>query len=373
MIMREVTKYENIKQTIEQQIADGHLNVGDRLPSRSTLASRYSVSQAPVRQAIRELTRQGVIHTRTGQRGLFVARAPDGAPEDASAGKSPAIAVPYATLQQTPAMDDAPQMLQLFMEAMTEQALHDGPALRRMPYPLPPSQQEYSSLRQALEAHRIVVFMGADYVHWAEYLKSAGTHAIYVTPLWVPDQINVIIYDPMVAQGLTTTHLLALGHRAIGFVGDVNVKPPAANKFFAWCRTMLAGNVELTPDWIVSAPASQMEGYMAARKMLERLPPPRRPTAIVADTDYKAIGVMAAIRGMGLRVPEDISVVGLDTRPVARACKPQLTTAGPRWAEAGRVILQAVQTLTQNPDERLRIDIPLELINGASSAPPIPR
>ena len=76
MLTRELAKHEKIKELIERQIIKGRLKVGERLPSRQALATEQNVSQAPVRQAIRALTREGILHAKPGRRGLFVASTP---------------------------------------------------------------------------------------------------------------------------------------------------------------------------------------------------------------------------------------------------------------------------------------------------------
>jgi LacI family transcriptional regulator len=262
-------------------------------------------------------------------------------------------------------------MSQLFLEALTEQVMHGGQTLQRFPYPLPSANGDDLALRDALAGYSRVIFMGLDYIHWAEYLQSVHTMPIYLSGLWMPHRVNAILYDVAGTQKRVIEHLIELGHRKIAFAGRIGTRDDEQNKFLCYYRTLRAHGIKPDPDWAVPAVNSQIDGYLAARTLIQRVPPDRRPTAIAADTDNKAIGVITAIREAGLSVPGDISVVGLDNRPIARACDPQLTTAGPRWSEVGRTILDAIESMGRRPGPSpVRVHLPTELVVRASSMAP---
>jgi DNA-binding LacI/PurR family transcriptional regulator len=97
---------------------------------------------------------------------------------------------------------------------------------------------------------------------------------------------------------------------------------------------------------VVSAASSVDEGLIAGRALLD-VPAAGRPTAIIAQSDLLAVGVLAAAEELGLGVPEDLSVVGFDAIPLAGMPSRTLTTVAQpieaKGAAAGRAVLAALR------------------------------
>ncbi len=122
---------------------------------------------------------------------------------------------------------------------------------------------------------------------------------------------------------LATRHLMELGHRRIAVISGpagraVQPGPPAG---FRSAHDEVG--LTLDPD-LVRYGSFYVDGGLRPR--LELLTGPDRPTAIFAGSDLQAIGVLRAARQLGLRVPEDLSVIGYDNLPVAGWTDPPLTT-----------------------------------------------
>jgi LacI family transcriptional regulator, repressor for deo operon, udp, cdd, tsx, nupC, and nupG len=162
-------------------------------------------------------------------------------------------------------------------------------------------------------------------------------------------------------------HLLDLGHRRfLHLAADV-----PSWTFHVRARELAArvGPVPGTSLRTATAPIS-IEGALAAAETALSAPGPR-PTALVCDDDKLAAGAYKAVRRLGLRVPEDISVTGLDDLALATALDPELTTVrldaelfGERGMEALLAVLEG-----RTPTEA---DIPVELVIRGSTAPPGP-
>lgn len=147
-----------------------------------------------------------------------------------------------------------------------------------------------------------------------------------------------------------TKYLLTLGHRRIGFITG-NLKLGCAQDRLEGYRTALqAHGVPYDDRWVVTGDFLQPSGYAAATTLLQRTP---RPTAIVASNDVMAFGVMEAARDHGLRIPEDISIIGFDDIPQAASVHPPLTTIRQPLEEMGRV---AAQLLLAMIDEQEQLD-----------------
>lgn len=109
-------------------------------------------------------------------------------------------------------------------------------------------------------------------------------------------------------------------------------------------------------------------GFAGCNALLD-LPEP--PTAVFAASDQMALGAIEALRRRGLRVPEDMSVVGFDDLPEVRWSAPPLTTVRQPLAEMGKLAARTVLRLTrgEQPDSP-RVELGTELVVRASTAPP---
>jgi DNA-binding LacI/PurR family transcriptional regulator len=177
-----------------------------------------------------------------------------------------------------------------------------------------------------------------------------------------------LVIDNHLGGRLATEHLLGLGHRRIGFIGDA----PDAQMGFRSTSRRLAGfraALRRTPGSagiVVTVPHGATEAAAAAVEMLGGRDPP---TAIFAASDTQAIGVLHAAEKLALSVPEDLSVVGFDDIDTAGLLG--LTTVRQpleRSGEQGAVHL--CRRLAGGPPGPARQVLPLEMVVRSSTAPP---
>ncbi len=124
--------------------------------------------------------------------------------------------------------------------------------------------------------------------------------------------------DDVVGGELATLHLVALGHRRIGFIGDCEKDaigvPASASRRLGFERTMSTAQLPVRPEYVLSAPHGAETAERLAHQLFALDEPP---TAIFAASDVQASGVLSAARSAGLRVPHDLSVIGFDDVTVA--------------------------------------------------------
>ncbi len=138
-----------------------------------------------------------------------------------------------------------------------------------------------------------------------------------------PDMCGISTDNRAAARG-ATAHLLALGHRRIAHLSFASFDYQVALARWEGYRDALAEHgLEADPALLAHGDFSAASGYQAARELLRR---PLRPTALFAGNDIMAFGAMRAIREHGLRIPEDIAVVGFDDMVLAEFADPPLTT-----------------------------------------------
>lgn len=141
-----------------------------------------------------------------------------------------------------------------------------------------------------------------------------------------------------------TEHLLELGHRRIGFAGGRPASRPGGHRLHGHTAALATWDQEVDRALIVHEGFSYEDGRAMGDALLDL---PDAPTAIVAGSDTSALGVMEAAHKRGLRLPEDLSIVGFDDTPLAVWTFPQLTTVRQPMREMGR---QAVRTLLSIAD-----------------------
>jgi DNA-binding LacI/PurR family transcriptional regulator len=127
-----------------------------------------------------------------------------------------------------------------------------------------------------------------------------------------------VVIDDAHGGELATEHLLARGHRRIGFVGDLDRNPfgftSSEQRRVGYRRALRRTGVEAAPELEAHGRHGREEARDLARGLLDR---DDRPTAIFASSDTQAIGVLEAAHALGLRVPEDVAVIGFDDIEIA--------------------------------------------------------
>jgi DNA-binding LacI/PurR family transcriptional regulator len=184
------------------------------------------------------------------------------------------------------------------------------------------------------------------------------------------------LVDDVAGGRLATDHLIALGHRRIGFVGDMSFgRPPAglgfsssANRLRGYKQALAAAGIDVEPGLIRQG---QHDAAVAAEHAAQLLKAPDPPSAIFAASDTQAIGVLAAADRLGVAVPGRLSVVGFDDIESAdflglSTVRQPLAFSG---AEGARRLMALLRGEKVHP---VRQELALELMARGSSAPPRP-
>jgi LacI family transcriptional regulator len=165
-----------------------------------------------------------------------------------------------------------------------------------------------------------------------------------------------------------TRYLIELGHRRIGFVTGIMNMGCAIDRLKGYRQALQDHGIAQDPALIVEGFFQQRRGYECAQELLALDNPP---TAIFASNDESAIGVMEAVRDAGLRIGEDISVIGFDDIPAASNVHPRLTTVRQPLEEMGRRGTRMLLELIEDPERTIeRIDLPTELVIRESCRSP---
>ena len=181
-----------------------------------------------------------------------------------------------------------------------------------------------------------------------------------------PEEI-VVGTDELEGARSATEHLLALGHRTVWHIAGPENWAASRRRITGW-RAALAGVDAAEPD-IVRGDWTPGSGFDAMRSLLHR----PDITAVFAANDHMAVGAMHAIKDAGLRIPEDISVVGFDDDPVSAFLSPPLTTIRQDFAEVTRLAMhRLIRTLEGRPPAERHRSVPAQLTIRSSTAPANP-
>jgi LacI family repressor for deo operon, udp, cdd, tsx, nupC, and nupG len=167
-------------------------------------------------------------------------------------------------------------------------------------------------------------------------------------------RISSIIVDFKDAYFRATRHLIDLGHRRIGFVDDTAHSEIGVARLEGYQNALFEAGISYHQELYTSIPAdTRINGGFQAASNLLALPLNERPTAILAFNDLFALGVMHSIRAHGLRVPEDVSVIGCDDVPMAAYYYPPLTTISQPKYRIGKLAISTLLKMEQDPPEKM--------------------
>jgi LacI family transcriptional regulator len=199
-------------------------------------------------------------------------------------------------------------------------------------------------------------------------LMNGGYPVVVVDPrLPLDEDIPCVSAAHAAGARAAANHLLALGHRRIAAITGPKGWVATEERRNGYHASLAAAGV--LPEQELEAEANWQigRGFTAASVLLDLDP---RPTAIFAFNDNMAIGTLQAARARGIRVPEDLSVVGFDDLEEAALVTPPLTTVRQPLAEMGRMAVSLLlRLLDKQRVEALRIELATKLVVRGSTAP----
>jgi LacI family transcriptional regulator len=198
-------------------------------------------------------------------------------------------------------------------------------------------------------------------------LSRARLPLVVVDPISIAQPDVTSVGSTNFAGGMAATqHLLSLGHRRIAYLGGPPTSGCNQARLNGFRGAMEAAGVSVPKEYVWLREFLYEDGLAGGADLLD-LPEP--PTAIFAGSDETALGVMEAARARGLRVPEDLSVIGFDDTQVARLASPQLTTIRQPLREMGAVALRtALQLAAGEKVDSHHVELATRLIVRDSTA-----
>jgi DNA-binding LacI/PurR family transcriptional regulator len=201
-----------------------------------------------------------------------------------------------------------------------------------------------------------------------EQLRAKGIPFVVFDPNEeLPDDVPFVGATNWRGGQSATRHLVELGHRRIAMISGPD-HPFCLARMAGYSSALTEAGLPVDPDLVVRTQLTREDGRVAARDLLSR---PDRPTAVFTANDMQALGVYQAARELGLRIPDDLSVVGFDDVPAVAWVDPPLTTVHQPLAEMAVAATELALALGRGEDvPQVGVEIATTLTVRESTAPP---
>ncbi len=175
--------------------------------------------------------------------------------------------------------------------------------------------------------------------------------------------INVVADDQKGVQH-AIEYGLSMGHKKIAYIGGREDFRSANERREAVIKTLEAHHLSIDPEFFMAGDYSMASGF---QKMQELLQATKQPTLVFCANDDMAIGAMRAIHEAGLKIPEDLSLIGFDDAPVTAFLEPPLTSVHKPLKKMTKIgIEMLLEAIAGKPLSQKRIEIPTSLIKRKS-------
>jgi len=199
-----------------------------------------------------------------------------------------------------------------------------------------------------LAAGLLAVFPGSSTKHLTD-LHSHDFPVVLIDDQGIPPEGTPWIgVDNRLGAYEATQHLIRLGHRRIAHIQGPLKYQVSHERYQGYCDALMEADISLDPALVLEGDFMPPTGRACTHVFLD-LPAWQRPTAIFAGSDYMAYGAISAAEQRGLRVPEDVAVVGFDDNPSSAHMEPALTTVRQPFYEMGRRACEILLALVDRP------------------------
>lgn len=327
-------RYADLLAQVRERILDGSLPAGARLPTELELARSHQMSRGTVRQALDALVREGLID-RTQGRGTYV-RQPAAALTGDPANRRIGLVLPYIQDQ-----------LMLDIMVGVERAVKSRGYQVSFAYADERMDQQSGDIARLLadKAQGLIIFPITDVTYdesvWR--LKQDGVPFVLIDRYFPDLDCDYVCVDNAGGGYRATEHLLILGHTRIGFfyVTHPEMRTTSVrDRWLGYSKALASYNRPYDPALVLCDPS-------ASDLLDEWLLQPDRPTAVFTVHDQEALHVLQAAKRCGLRIPEDLALVGFDDLSYAPHLTPPLTTVmQPRMdigMRAGNLLINRIE------------------------------
>ena len=349
------TKSERIRKSLVKALAMEKFARGDQFYTEEELCDKYKVSRPTIRQALQLLEEEGYL-TRCQGKGTFV----DSIPTERVATGAKHICLVYRKSWRELPGDVA---LQHLVSGVDEAVTVNGFFLQLIMLD-EFEEANRKKITLALEAGHVagIVWMQAP-PDWA--LPLLRDVPVVIEGNVIANGIPAVSRDTATGSFMAVEHLLKLGHRRIGLIASNITRSIQFEDFVtgykrAYEKYSVAGDYRHVIRGVFDE-----DGYTLAKDLLEGHNPP---TAVFGTEWITVAGIFRAADELGLKIPDDLSVVGYGDKAVSWQHSPKLTVIGFSTQEAGRVATEKLLGKIKGSDELFEsVVLPVKLIEGETT------
>ncbi|WP_334075153.1 GntR family transcriptional regulator [Paenibacillus sp. A14] len=360
------TLYSKIVEEMKAKIASGAYRPDEQLPTEAELTERFGVSRVTSRRALEELEKLGYIYRIQGS-GSFVK--------------------PLSRLHAEQQGDRVGKMVSLILPEEDDRGAMGyirgaSDWLNRHGYFLSVHQSNYDNSKERKlleELPRRGVAAIIYYPRTPSHFDVLHKLALEDYPLVTIDKsfeslsIGSVVSDNFDGAYQAVSHLIALGHRRIGFLSSVSIELTSSvlDRYFGYCQALKDGGIPVDSRFV----------HLDARMMIEERGRERffeellqlyiseGITAVQTENDLVAASLLNSCLDAGLRVPQDLSIIGYDNHALAEHVAVPLTTVEQNFYEIGRRAAEMVVAwLEQGTACRDKMTVPVKLVRRESAA-----
>lgn len=344
--------YRQVEACLLDWIENGHLNPGDRLPSLRDLSESLGITHVTARQAIKGLINRGVVVARQGQ-GTFVA-------ERETTNLDIGLILPNLSMHGSAGISRGACEVSLEHDChVTVLDSHDNPDL------------EVRNLRRVRDngCAGAIVFsqMSPETMRELIQMMLSG-YPIVLVDRYLSDIPCFAVQSDNVQGGLLATeHLIARGCRRIAIVSDF-VTSGTRGRLEGYREALGRNGIPYQSELVAVLPHGKENVRESVRELINS---PAPPDGIFFGNDLRALTGIQEIKAAGLRIPDDIAVVGFDDLPISHLSDPPLTTIRQDVDAIGRIAAEMLWTqlgkpVSQRPEPEIRT-LPVTLVKRASA------
>jgi len=197
---------------------------------------------------------------------------------------------------------------------------------------------------------------------------SQGVPAVLINST-LPDRPGSVVLDDVAGATMATRHLIDLGHQRIAHLAGMAHHDTAVRRHHGFCQAMNAAGLRIRPSWVQRSGWEAPGGTAAVHRLMAAR---TRPTGLVVSSVNAGIGALSALAHLGVRVPEDLSVVAINDTWVAEIWTPGLTTVRMPLRMLGRracaMLLDHLGGVAVS-DEVVTEPVPELIVRGSTSTP----
>jgi LacI family transcriptional regulator len=200
------------------------------------------------------------------------------------------------------------------------------------------------------------------------YIRDMGLPVTLVDYYNRRQKTAAILIDNIEGAYQAVTHLIELGHKKIGFVGGDLSHPSISDRLTGFKKAMEEHGLPIVPEWVITTErnTSVPSGYQAMNTLLKS---GELPTAIFACNDAMAIGCLRRLKESGIRVPDQIALIGFDDIDAALQMEPRLSTIHVYKERMGALAMQQMASMLENGEQSTeKVLVPVELVIRESTA-----